>query len=71
MSTISEVDLRDWDKVDCAIARVAAENLYDFEKPYMSYDALIRFIDSVEELRDSQFKTMHKRVPAILRKGEE
>lgn len=68
---ISEVDLRDWDRVDFDVARVAAENLYDFEKPYMSYDALIRFIDSVEELRDSQIKTLNKHVPAILRKGEE
>ena len=76
MSTISEVDLRDWDKVDCAAAREAADAMDDFArmaniKPIGPYKTLLDFILKVEEIKLNALRAATKRVPAILRKGEE
>ena len=74
---ISEVDLRDWDKVDFDKARLAVDNLDDYSRmevgiaPYGDTECLLAFISNVEKIYKSQLQAATKRVPAILRKGEE
>ena len=62
MSALSEVDLRDW---DCAFAKHVINTtpeIYPHHKDYF-----FRYFEMLELLRQEQIK----RVPAILRKGEE
>lgn len=64
---ISEVDLRDWDKVNFDRAR---DNAHAAES-YYAFGALIDFINQVEDIRDKQIADAKRKIPAILRKGEE
>ena len=74
---ISEVDLRDWDKVDFDKARLAVDNLDDYSRmevgiaPYGDTECLLTFISNVEKIYKSQLQAATKHIPAILRKGEE
>lgn len=66
MSTISEVDIRDWDKVDFKkIEEVLHDGTYLNERGYI-WD----FIEQVELIRDKQIKTSQQSVAALFRRPE-
>lgn len=69
---ISEVDLRDWDKVDFKSVHDGADKLV--ETAYLSqYQYIVKmydFIKQVEELKKKQMNPPTKRLPALFRKGE-
>lgn len=62
MSTISEIDIRDWDKID----------IPKTEKALMKFDwnELASFIKQVEQLRDKQIKEATKNVAALFKPKE-
>jgi hypothetical protein len=64
---ISEVDLRDWDKVDFKPFKHGASGA----APLVPYPYLLDFIQQVEQLKAKQFRGIQPRVPALLRKREE
>lgn len=60
---ISEVDIRDWDKVDFKAMEDAVCTFHEFYE----YPVLMDFLRQVELIRDKQIK----QVAALLRKKEE
>lgn len=63
---ISEVDLRDWDKVDFKpFEKDATGNL-----PLVPHIQFIQFVNSVHHLKLKQFQGTQPRVPALLQKRE-
>ena len=62
MSTISEIDIRDWDRID----------IPKTEKALMEFDwnELASFIKQVEQLRDKQIKEATKNVAALFKPKE-
>ena len=66
MSTISEVDIRDWEQVDFKkIEEVLENGTYLDEHQYM-WD----FISQVEQLRNKQIKEATKTVAALFKPKE-
>lgn len=67
---ISEVDVRDWDKIDVVRARAVLEDMDDLSRmnmgvvPVDQYKFFKEFIDSVEAIQKKQVK----QVAALLRK---
>ena len=60
---ISEVDIRDWDKIDFKkIKDVMEDGTYMTERQYV-WD----FIEQVEALRDKQIKSLAKQIPAVFK----
>ena len=62
MSSLSEIDIRDWEKVDFEKVADVANN--------MEYDSLAiwQFYDQVLAMRERQLAEYNKKIPAILRK---
>lgn len=65
MSTISEVDIRDWDKVDFKLIEIADSNASEYEFAN-AYHFLNEFAEQVKLIRDKQLKS----VAALLRRPE-
>jgi hypothetical protein len=64
---ISEIDIRDWEKVDFkTIEKVLEDGTYLNPNAYM-WD----FIQQVRDVMDGQVRTTQKQIPALFRKGEE
>lgn len=56
---LSEIDLRDWDKVDVELVRQAVEDINNpHNMGYDPYNVIFRFIDQVEAI-------MKKQVPQV------
>ena len=62
MSTISEIDIRDWDRID----------IPKTEKALMEFDwnELASFIKQVETIRDKQIREATKNVAALFKPKE-
>lgn len=54
---ISEVDIRDWDKVDC---KVAAQSLVDLGRENPQYKILEEFVYRVFLLKEKQLRKIPK-----------
>lgn len=63
---ISEVDLRDWEKVDFSLIKAAERADNNRE----SADLLYIFAEQVNLLRERQMRAVQKQLPALL-KGKE
>lgn len=64
MSTISEVDIRDWDKVDFNLFNQAEKvSPHDMSMLYFQ-----DFVKQVELIRDKQIKASQQSVAALLRR---
>lgn len=74
---ISEVDIRDWEKIDIQKAKEVVDDLDDFARMDKGVEAVgaIKFMQDffqqLELIRDKQLKAAQSRVPALFRKGEE
>ena len=77
MSALSEIDLRDWDMPDFKELKILMDDrptslnddLYQWA---LDCEERVReFIEIVELIKEKQIQQFQKRVPAILRKGEE
>ena len=71
---ISEIDIRDWEKVDFKKVHKALDEI-DFENmhpPQWEHAYTLEiFIKQMELLKENQIKQATKHVPAIFKKGEE
>ena len=64
---ISEVDLRDWDKVDFKKIKDGLANTQHVSPDYLAVaKKFLRFVETMELIRDNQFK----RVPKLLQKDQ-
>lgn len=71
MSTISEIDIRDWDKIDIESVRKEIVNIKDHYNGYGgNFTYLSSFINQVEQLRDKQIKEATKNVAALFKPKE-
>ena len=66
MSTISEVDIRDWDRIDIPRAKLELEHLGEWGS-YVAYTELNKFFKELELLRDKQIKAATKQIPALFK----
>lgn len=64
---ISEVDIRDWDRIDIDGAKEVLKRDGRIERGYAFFE---HFVNQVELLRDKQIKEMNKNVAALLRAKE-
>lgn len=76
MSTISEIDIRDWEKVDFKALRECLDSVDDCTRmgpchPFGAINYLFDSLTYLEGLRDKQLREATKHVPAIFKKGEE
>lgn len=67
MSGLSEIDIRDWEKVDFKLINSPIINR-NYPDPGDLFDLWETFQKQVEEIRDKQLAEYNKRIPAILRK---
>lgn len=65
---ISEVDLRDWDKVDF---KPFKPDVHSGAVPMVPYHYVLDFVQQIEQLKAKQFRGTRPRISALLRKGEE
>ncbi len=66
---ISEIDIKDWEKVDFKRITAVQTALKDEELVY-SLAILNAFIKQVELIRDTQIKEARKHIPVILQKDQ-
>ena len=64
---ISEVDLRDWERVDLKPFKPGVDGAI----PMVPYHYILDFVQQIEQLKAKQFRGTQPRVPALLRKKEE
>lgn len=67
MSTISEVDIRDWDKIDIEGARDILKRDGRVERGYAFFE---HFVNQVELLKQQQIEASKKQVAALFRPKE-
>jgi hypothetical protein len=65
---ISEVDIRDWDRIDIVKARDICAIQVD---PEDQWDFLEDFFNSLMSIKDKQMQLATKQVAALLRKKDE
>ncbi len=64
---ISEVDIRDWDKVD--FQQFQPNN--DGRNLLIPFHKVLEFVEQVEKIRDAQIRAARKHIPALFCKEEE
>lgn len=67
MSTISEVDIRDWDSIQPKAASQAFERIWEEFMEDGDLETLRNFFTQVELLRDKQIKAAQKNVAALFK----
>jgi hypothetical protein len=67
MSTISEIDIRDWDNIPLSQFKANPHGV----RPMVDYWKVLEFVKAVALLREKQIKQATKHIPAIFKKGEE
>jgi hypothetical protein len=64
---ISEVDIRDWDRVDFTPFHKNPAG----QQKVVPYFQVLQFVADVQAIRDKQIKDARNRIPALFKKGEE
>ena len=72
---VSEIDIRDWDRVDFKKINDVIDDLpleeYNDPVLWASAKHIEDFVREVNRLRNKQIADAKRKIPAILRKGEE
>jgi hypothetical protein len=71
MSAISEIDIRDWDKIDLKKARESTDKILDnLPGIYLAEPVhqIYQFINAIEKLRNKQIEIATRHIPRVLLK---